>query len=59
MSYAMSWERNTQDYKYESIQHGYVVEFDENETDSETISLDSLIEKELEIEEMELEGEVF
>ena len=53
--YAMSWERNGQDYKYESIQHGYEVEFPEYETDSDEISLDVLIEREmeeLEIEEM-------
>ena len=60
MSYAMSWERDYNSYKYESIQHGYTVEFDENETESEIISLDALIEKEeLQLEEMELEGEVF
>lgn len=56
--YAMSWERNPNEYKYESIQHGYVVEFDEYETDSDEISLDALLEKELETE-LELEGEVF
>ena len=60
MSYAMSWERDYNSYKYETIQHGYTVEFDENETESEIISLDALIEKEeLQLEEMELEGEVF
>jgi len=56
--YAMSWERNSNEYKYESIQHGYVVEFDEYETDSDEISLDALLEKELETE-LELDGEVF
>jgi hypothetical protein len=56
--YAMSWELNNNDYKYESIQHGYTVEFDEYENDGD-VSLDELLEKELEIEEMEIEGEVF
>jgi hypothetical protein len=56
--YAMSWERDTRDYKYESIQHGYEVEFDENEQDAIVISLDALLENELEAE-LELEGEVF
>ena len=59
MSYAMSWERDVNSYKYETIQHGYEIEFDEYETDSEVISLDALLEKEAELEEMELEGEVF
>lgn len=61
MSYAMSWDRDYNSYKYESIQHGYTVEFDEYATDSEIVSLDALIEKELavEIEEMEIEGEIF
>ena len=54
----MSWERNTNEYKYESIQHGYEVEFDENETERD-LSLDELLEKEMEIEEMEILGEVF
>ena len=54
--YAMSWERDTTSYKYESIQHGYDVEFDELETDTDSLSLDALLEKELELEE-ELEIE--
>jgi len=55
--YAMSWEIDNRDYKYESIQHGYeIVEFDENETDSDEISLEVLIEnEEMEINEMEME----
>jgi len=57
--YSMSWERDYNSYKYESIQHGYEIEFDENEIDSDEISLDALLEKEQEIEEMELLGEVF
>ena len=58
MSYAMSWERNTQDYKYESIQHGYEVQFDEYETERD-LSLDELLENELELEEtLEIE-EIF
>jgi len=56
MSYAMSWERDTNSYKYESIQHGYEIEFDEIENDTDSLSLDALLEKELEIEEeLELE----
>ena len=56
--YAMSWERNTQDYKYESIQHGYEIQFDEYETDRD-LSLDELLENELELEEtLEIE-EIF
>lgn len=48
--YAMSWERDVNSYKYESIQHGYEVEFDEYETERD-LSLDELVEKELELEE--------
>lgn len=59
MSYAMSWDRDYNSYKYESIQHGYEVEFTEYETERD-LSLDELLEKELELEEqLELEGEVF
>ena len=46
----MSWERNANEYKYESIQHGYEVAFDEYENESD-LSLDELLEKELELEE--------
>ena len=53
--YAMSWERDTTSYKYETIQHGYAVEFDEYETERD-LSLDELLEQELELEE-ELEIE--
>ena len=56
--YQMSWERNTSDYKYETIQSNYSVEFDEYETERD-LSLDELLEKEMEIEEMEILGEVF
>ena len=56
--YAMSWERDTRDYKYESIQHGYEVvdEYEEDEDDKE-LSLDELMEDgfDLEINEMEME----
>ena len=48
--YAMSWERDVNSYKYETIQHGYEVEFDEYETERD-LSLDELVEKELELEE--------
>jgi hypothetical protein len=47
--YAMSWERDTTSYKYETIQHGYAVEFDEYESDRD-LSLDELLENELELE---------
>ena len=53
--YAMSWERDTTSYKYETIQHGYTVEFDEYEHERD-LSLDELLENELELEE-ELEIE--
>jgi len=54
--YAMSWERDVSTYKYETIQHGYEVEFDEYETSERDLSLDELLEKELELElEDELE----
>jgi hypothetical protein len=53
--YAMSWERDTTSYKYETIQHGYAVEFDEYETERD-LSLDELLENELQLEEeLELE----
>ena len=47
--YAMSWERDVNSYKYETIQHGYEVEFDEYETERD-LSLDELLENELELE---------
>jgi len=47
--YAMSWERDVNSYKYETIQHGYAVEFDEYETERD-LSLDELLENELELE---------
>ena len=50
--YAMSWERDVSSYKYESIQHGYEVEFDEYETERD-LSLDELVDKELELEELD------
>lgn len=55
--YAMSWEKNAQDYKYESIQHGYsqIDEYDENESDE--LSLDELVDDGFDIgfDEMEME----
>lgn len=56
--YAMSWDRDYSLYKYETIQDPYSVEFIEDEVKID-LSLDELLEKELELEEMELEGEVF
>jgi hypothetical protein len=48
----MSWERNTSDYKYETIQSNYSVEFDEYENERD-LSLDELLEQELELEELD------
>ena len=46
-----SWERNSQEYKYESIQHGYESEyFDEEPIE---VSLEEMLE--LEDEEMEFD----
>ena len=50
--YQMSWERNTNEYKYETIQSDYSVEFDEYETERD-LSLDELLEHELELEELD------
>ena len=50
--YQMSWERNSNEYKYETIQSNYSVEFDEYE-DERDLSLDQLLEQELELEELE------
>jgi hypothetical protein len=55
--YAMSWEISSKEYKYESIQDNFVVEFDEYDIDKD-LSLDQLLENELE-EELELEGEEY
>ena len=58
--YAMSWEINNRDYKYESIQHGYA-NYDNYEEDelSKDLSLDELMEDgfDLELEENEMELE--
>ena len=49
-----SFDRTDNSYKYESIQHGYEVEYyDEEELDVVEISLDEMLE--LEDEELELE----
>lgn len=45
--YAMSWEVNNRDYKYESIQHGYSeIDFydEEEDLEIEEISLDEIME---------------
>ena len=55
--YAMSWELDAREYKYESIQDNFVVEFEEYDINKD-LSLDELLEKELE-EELELEGEEY
>ena len=46
MTYLMSWERNNQNDKYESIQHGYseIDFYDEEENEIEEISLDEIME---------------
>ena len=51
--YQMSWERNANEYKYETIQSNYSVEFDEYEDTERDLSLDELLEQELELEELE------
>jgi hypothetical protein len=52
----MSWERDTNSYKYESIQHGYEVDYlDDEELEPIEISLEEMLEneqEELELEEM-------
>ena len=57
MTYLMSCERNTQNDKYESIQHGYSqIDFyeDEEDLEIEEISLDEIMENGFDIE-MEME----
>ena len=58
--YAMSWELNNKDYKYESIQHGYSeIDFydeEEEENEIEEISLDVMLDNGYDFEnEMEME----
>ena len=58
MTYLMSWERNTQNDKYESIQHGYseIDFYDEEENEIEEISLDEMLDNGYDFEnEMEME----
>lgn len=56
--YAMSWERDTREAKYESIQHGYT-SIDYVDDASDELSLDELMlngfDVEIEINEMEME----
>jgi hypothetical protein len=55
----MSWERDVREYKYESIQTPYSVEYYEEEEPIE-ISLEEMLElqdEEMELEE--LEGEIY
>jgi hypothetical protein len=56
--YAMSWERDVREYKYESIQTPYSVEYYEEEEPIE-ISLEEMLELEDEMEMEELEGEIY
>jgi hypothetical protein len=52
--YAMSWELNNRDYKYESIQHGYSeIDFydEEEENEIEEISLEEIMEDGFDLEE--------
>ena len=59
MTYLMSWERDTRNDKYESIQHGYSqIDFYEDEEDLEIveISLDEMLDNGYDFEnEMEME----
>jgi hypothetical protein len=55
--YAMSWELDNRDYKYESIQDNYYVESDEYDIDKD-LSLEQMLEDE-ENELLELEGEQY
>jgi hypothetical protein len=53
--YAMSWELNNKEYKYESIQHGYSeIDFYEEEEEAEDISLDVMIEDGFDISDEEV-----
>ena len=55
--YAMSWEINNNDYKYESIQHGYSVidtYEDEEDLEIEEVSLDVLIEDGFDLSDEEI-----
>ena len=56
--YAMSWERDYNSYKYETIQHGYTVEDYQDEEPLE-ISLEEMLELENEMELEELENEIY
>lgn len=51
-----SFDRTDNSYKYESIQHGYAVEYyDEEELDAVEVSLEEMLELEdEELEEMEM-----
>ena len=51
--YAMSWELNNRNYKYESIQHGYseIDFYDEEENEIEEISLEEIMEDGFDLEE--------
>lgn len=56
--YAMSWEINNNEYKYESIQHGYYSDTYEEDELTKDLSLDELMEDGFDVgfdEEMELE----
>ena len=53
MSYKMSWEREaSSEDKFESIQHGYVVEFDDEELDLD-VELDDVEDVEFDLDEWE------
>jgi hypothetical protein len=53
----MSWERDVREYKYESIQTPYSVEYYEEEPVE--LSLEEMLELEDEMEMEELEGEIY
>jgi hypothetical protein len=53
MGYKMSWERdNSSDEKFEAIQHGYVVEYEDEEFDID-VELDDVEDVEFDLDEWE------
>lgn len=48
-----SWEINVDEYKYESIQHGYEFQYDDEPEDDIEVSLEEMLELEDEALEME------
>ncbi len=53
MGYKMSWERDSSsDEKFETIQHGYAVEYDDEEFDLD-VELDEIEDVEFDLDEWE------